>query len=44
VASNTGTAVNGDYGSVVLGVSNNYAGGAGSAIALPTLTFTYDEA
>jgi hypothetical protein len=44
VASNTGTAVNGDYCTVVLGVSNNYAGGAGSAIALPTLTFTYDEA
>jgi hypothetical protein len=34
----------GDYFSTALGVSNNYAGGAGSAIALPDLVVTYDEA
>jgi hypothetical protein len=33
----------GDYFSTALGVSNNYAGGAGSAIALPDLVVTYDE-
>lgn len=33
----------GDYFRVALGVSNNYSGGAGSAIALPSLVLTYDE-
>ena len=37
------TGRSGDYVGVALGVSNNYAGGAGSAIALPTMTLTYDE-
>lgn len=44
VASTTGTAVNGKYCAVALGVSNTYAGGASSAAAVPTLTFQYDEA
>ena len=39
----SGTGRSGDYIAVCLGVSNNYAGGAGSAISLPTATFTYDE-
>jgi len=34
----------GDYLSHALGVSNLYVGGAGSAIALPNLILTYDEA
>lgn len=34
----------GDYFRVALGVANSYAGGAGSAIALPSLELTYDEA
>ena len=38
------TGAKGDYFSTALGVSNNYAGGAGSAIALPDLVVTYDEA
>lgn len=42
-ASNTGTAVNGKYCVVALGVSNNYSGGANSNASVPTLTFTYDE-
>lgn len=42
-ASTTGTAVCGKYLKVSLGVSNTYAGGAGSATALPTLTISYDE-
>jgi hypothetical protein len=33
----------GDYIRYALGVSNLYLGGAGSAIALPNLIFTYDE-
>ena len=41
-ASSTGG--KGDYFSIALGVSNNYAGGAGAAIALPNLIVTYDEA
>lgn len=36
--------LNGYYCAVVLGVSSNYAGGAGTNQAVPTLTFTYDEA
>ena len=35
---------NGDLVLVALGVSNNYAGGAGTAIALPDIILTYDEA
>jgi hypothetical protein len=35
---------NGDLCLTAIGVSNNYAGGAGTAIALPDLIFTYDEA
>jgi hypothetical protein len=34
----------GDYIRFALGVDNLYVGGAGSAIALPNLIFTYDEA
>lgn len=34
---------NGDYVSFALGVSANYAGGAGTAIATPSIIFTYDE-
>ena len=41
-ASSTGG--KGDYLSFALGVSNLYVGGAGSAIALPNLVLTYDEA
>ncbi len=33
----------GDYISLALAVSNTYAGGAGTAIALPDVIFTYDE-
>ena len=33
----------GDYIRYALGVSNLYVGGAGSAIALPNLIFTFDE-
>lgn len=32
-----------DYLTYALGVSNNYAGGAGAAVALPSLILTYDE-
>jgi hypothetical protein len=35
---------NGKYVEVVLGVANNYAGGAGTAIALPDIKIQYDEA
>ena len=41
-ASSTGG--KGDYLRYALGVSNLYVGGAGSAIALPNLILTYDEA
>ena len=34
----------GDYVRVALAVSSTYAGGAGSAIALPDIVLTYDEA
>lgn len=34
---------NGDFAQVVIGVANNYVGGAGSAIALPNIEFQYDE-
>lgn len=34
---------NGNYVLVVVGVSSNYAGGAGSAIALPNLELQYTE-
>lgn len=42
-ASASTTGGKGDHISTALGVSNNYAGGAGSAIALPDLVITYDE-
>lgn len=35
---------NGNYVVVALGVSSNYAGGAGSGIALPDIELQYDEA
>lgn len=40
----TNTTRNGNYVLVVGGVSNNYAGGAGSAVALPNIELQYDEA
>ena len=40
----TNSTRNGNYVLAVSGVSNNYAGGAGSAIALPNLELQYDEA
>jgi hypothetical protein len=40
----TTTTRNGLYCVTCLGVGNNYAGGAGSAIALPNIVLTYDEA
>lgn len=43
-AAATNTTRNGNYVQVVAGVSNNYAGGAGSAIALPNIETQYDEA
>jgi hypothetical protein len=43
-ASSTGTAVCGKYLVLALGVSSTYAGGAGSATALPNLTIHYEEA
>lgn len=44
-STSTGTAArNGDYASTFVGVDSSYAGGAGSAIALPNLLLTYDEA
>lgn len=39
----SGTGPNGDMFVTVLGVDFTYTGGAGSAIALPNLTVTYDE-
>lgn len=38
------TGPNGDMVVVVLGVDNTYVGGAGTAIALPSLLLSYDEA
>lgn len=38
------TGRNGDFLVLLLGVGNNYSGGAGSAISLPTHTLAYDEA
>jgi hypothetical protein len=38
------TGKNGNYVVLALGVSNNYAGGAGTGISLPALKFQYDEA
>ncbi len=38
------TGPNGDMAVMVLGVDSTYAGGPGSAISLPTIVFTYDEA
>ncbi len=38
------TGPNGDMCVVVLGVDNTYSGGAGSAIALPNIVLSYDEA
>jgi hypothetical protein len=43
-AAATNSTRNGNYVLVVGGVSNNYAGGAGSAIALPNTEVQYDEA
>jgi hypothetical protein len=40
----TNSAFCGKYCVVCLGVGDNYAGGAGSAIALPNIVLTYDEA
>jgi hypothetical protein len=37
------TGPNGDMCVVVLGVSNNYVGGPGSAVSLPSLELQYDE-
>lgn len=37
------TGRSGDYFRMALAVSNTYAGGAGSAISLPSLVVTYDE-
>jgi hypothetical protein len=37
-------AVNGDFASTFVGVDSGYAGGAGSAIGLPNILLTYDEA
>lgn len=38
------TGPNGDMAVVVLGVDNTFAGGPGSATALPSIILTYDEA
>lgn len=43
-ASASSTGPKGDFIRYILGVSNLYLGGAGSAIALPNLILTYDEA
>lgn len=40
----SGTGANGDMADVVLGVGFNYAGGPGSAQAVPSIIITYDEA
>lgn len=39
----TNSTKNGKFCQVAIGVSNNYTGGAGSSIALPNITLTYDE-
>lgn len=38
------TGPNGDMVVVVLGVDNSYTGGAGSAVSLPNIVLSYDEA
>lgn|SRR5579885_1185729 len=40
----SGSGPNGDMAVVVLGVSGNFAGGPGSATALPNIIIQYDEA
>lgn len=40
----SGTGPNGDMAVVVLAVDNGYVGGPGSAIALPNILLSYDEA
>lgn len=40
----TNSTRNGDYVEVVAGCGSDYAGGAGSAIALPNIQLQYDEA
>jgi hypothetical protein len=40
----SGAGRSGDFCVLVAGVSNNYAGGAGNAIALPDFKIDYDEA
>lgn len=40
----SGSGANGDLCVVVLGVDNTYSGGPGSAISLPSIVLTYDEA
>lgn len=40
----TTSARNGDLVVTALGVANNYVGGAGTAVALPDIILTYDEA
>jgi hypothetical protein len=40
----SGSGPNGDMAVCVLGVDNSYAGGAGSAVALPSIILTFDEA
>lgn len=42
----SGTALgrNGDFCRTIATVSNNYSGGAGSAISMPDIVMTYDEA
>lgn len=43
-AAATNSTKNGHYVETVLGVGSDYAGGAGSAIALPNIQLQYDEA
>ncbi len=40
----SGSGPNGDMAVCVLGVDNTYVGGAGSAVALPNIVLSYDEA
>jgi hypothetical protein len=40
----SGTGPNGSMAVCVIGVDNTYVGGAGSAIALPNIVLSYDEA
>lgn len=42
-AAATNSTLNGQYCRVVIGVSNNYVGGAGPSIVLPDLKMEYDE-